>query len=170
MFIFGRFSFPRPYKDTIFFCHRVTRFVTCVGIASMRLGEPSIHNHILKERRCRRGRPWASLRSLVRSATVSVSFLIASGVSTIAGTYYHFSTSKPPSEQTQWQWCSDVTLFGGAAVDTENCRPGAVGAGGGFPLSQGFLEDSAELSTCRGTWLPPKKSEINPLEMDLLLA
>ena len=76
MFIFGRFSFPRPYNDTNFFCHCVTKFVTCVGIASVKLGEPSIHNHILKERRCRRDRPWASLRSLV-SATVSVSFLIA---------------------------------------------------------------------------------------------
>ncbi len=64
----GRFSFPRPYNDTIFFCHRVTKFVTCVGIASVRLGEPSIHNHILKERRCRRGRPWASLRSLVSTS------------------------------------------------------------------------------------------------------
>jgi hypothetical protein len=29
--------------------------------------------------------------------------------------------------------------------------------GGGFPLSRGFLEDSAELSTCGGTGLPPKK-------------
>jgi hypothetical protein len=45
MFLFGRFSFPLPYNDTIFFCHLIFLFVTCVGIASVRLGGPSIHNH-----------------------------------------------------------------------------------------------------------------------------
>jgi hypothetical protein len=54
--------------DRFFFCHCVMKFVTCVGIASVRLGEPPIHNHILKKRRCRRGRPWASLRLLVSTS------------------------------------------------------------------------------------------------------
>jgi hypothetical protein len=51
------FHFPVLTMIQFIFCHRVTKFVTCVGIARVRLGEPSIHNHILKERRCRRGRP-----------------------------------------------------------------------------------------------------------------
>jgi hypothetical protein len=45
MFLFGRFSFPLPYNDTIVFRLLLFLFVTCVGIASVRLGGPSIHNH-----------------------------------------------------------------------------------------------------------------------------
>ena len=45
IFLFGRFSFPLPYNDTIFFRLLLFLFVTCVGIASVRLGGPSIHNH-----------------------------------------------------------------------------------------------------------------------------
>ena len=66
----------------------------------------------------------------------------------------HFSTSKPPSERRQC--CSDGTLFGGAAVDTKNCRPGAVGGRGLSIVNGDFWKTRVNLSTCRGTGLPQK--------------
>ena len=79
----------------------------------------------------------------------------------------YFSTSKTPSERRQC--CSDGTFFGGAAVDTENCRPRAVGGGGGCPLFNGdFWKSWGNFVHLQRNFLPPKKVKklkINRIEI-----
>jgi len=155
---FGRFSFPLPYNDTFFF--------VIYSFYSLHMWEllawgwvdcPSII--ILNEGRCRRGRP--ALPPADRDSPVpcikfrAIDFLQSDHSWAIAWHCRYFLTSKPSSEQ--MQWCSDGTLFGGAAVATENCRPGAVG-GGGVSIVTGISGRLRWIVHLRRNWFTTKKS------------
>ena len=154
MFLFGRFSFPLPYNDTIFF--------VIYSFYSLHVWELLAWGIIIiKEGRCRRGRP--ALSPADRDPPMpcikirDIGFLQSDHSRVIAWRCSYFSTSKPPSERTQW--CSDGSLFGGAAVDTENCRPGAVGGGEGISIVTGISGRLGWIVHLRRNWFTTKKRQ-----------